>query len=131
MLESRTLPQSFASQNPAPYIMLRIMCRGSLSGFVQLFIFEFSTWLFRRSDSLRKQRISLKKQKKREPYGILLPHDSPFCFIAGLQGYAHTPYKISPIRTAAFWRVVMILLSNFDFFRLEALVMLALAFLWA
>ncbi|MBQ2989261.1 MAG: hypothetical protein IJD59_09170, partial [Clostridia bacterium] len=26
--------------------------RGSLSGFVQLFIFEFSTWLFRQSDAV-------------------------------------------------------------------------------
>ena len=43
IFESRTLSQSFALQNPAP-------SRREPFYFVQLFIFSFSTWLFRQSE---------------------------------------------------------------------------------
>ncbi|MBQ2987906.1 MAG: hypothetical protein IJD59_02250, partial [Clostridia bacterium] len=46
-------PSVFCFAKSSSYIMLRIMCRGSLSSFVQLFIFEFSTWLFRQSATQR------------------------------------------------------------------------------
>ena len=52
--------------------------------------------------------ITHRQQKKRESYGILLPHDSPFCLLPvshlfykciGMRPY---PYLISPLRTPRF-----------------------------
>ncbi|MBR6744434.1 MAG: hypothetical protein IKM00_04385, partial [Clostridia bacterium] len=37
--------------NPSPPYGGAPFTQGSLSGFVQLFIFEFSTWLFRQSEA--------------------------------------------------------------------------------